>query len=87
MVWKLPLVMITMVSLLDAANAQERAQKPATDPDKKICRREQSLGSFVPKMVCHTRKEWGVIDGSNTSDAEAALAKRRVGMPGLNTPQ
>lgn len=64
------------------AAAQPVPQPPTlAEPDKPVCRREQALGSFLAKRVCHSKREWAVIDRANNRDAETALSQRRPGMP------
>lgn len=69
------------------ALAVQAAPAAATAPpppaaEKPVCRREQALGSFLAKRVCHSRREWAAIDQANNRDAETALSQRRPGMPG-----
>jgi hypothetical protein len=61
-----------------AANEEPKAETPA---DKKICRREEVLGSVIPKRVCHTAAEWKQIDTASQSNAERLLAKQRMSGP------
>lgn len=77
-------ILSTLIALAaaQAAASPAPAQFPAQAPDAKlVCRREQALGSFLAKRVCHSRREWAVIDRSNSRDAETALSQRRPGMP------
>ena len=84
-------IMASAAALLLAASAGpqdapggQKTPAAVPDPDKKLCRREQALGSFLSKSVCHTRREWATIDGQNGANAENALARRRTGVPGRN---
>ena len=43
---------------------------PVAAEPKKVCRREQSLGTIFSKRVCHTPAEWAAIDAENTRTAE-----------------
>ena len=42
--------------LTSAAWADDR--QPAAKPDKKICRREEVIGSVIPARICLTKAEW-----------------------------
>ena len=68
-----------------AAVAPAYAAKEPTspvDPDKKICRKQETTGSIMTKRICHTKAEWAQIDKVNGQDAERALSKRRTGSNG-----
>ena len=41
-----------------AAPAAPAAPAVATAPEKKICRKEQEIGSIMPKRTCRTQAEW-----------------------------
>jgi len=83
---RLMLALLATAIAAGPAAAQATAPKPdaVPDPDKKICRRDQALGSFLPKRVCHTRAEWATLDRSNAAAADSALSNRRLGMPRRN---
>ncbi|WP_241126897.1 hypothetical protein [Novosphingobium terrae] len=51
-----------------AAASSAKAAKP-----KKICRADTSLGSVMPRYVCHSKEEWASIDKANQSAADGAL--------------
>lgn len=68
--------------------AQATAQPvPATPPapaatapsEKKVCRREDSLGTILSKRVCRTAAEWSAIDTQNARNAERFGANRNNG--------
>ena len=61
-----------------AANDEPKAEAPA---DKKICHREEVLGSIIPKRICHTAAEWKQIDTANQEKAERLLTKQRLSGP------
>jgi hypothetical protein len=88
---KMTIMIASAAALLVAASsgaqdapASKETPSATPDPDKKVCRREQALGSFLSKSVCHTRREWATIDNENGVNAENALARRRTGVPGRN---
>lgn len=45
--------------------------------EKKICRSEQTTGSYFAKRTCHTRDEWKAIDAANADSAHATLDRTR----------
>ncbi len=49
----------------------------AAAPEKKICRREQEVGSIMPKRTCHTKAEWDAIDRVIAGDADKMLRDYR----------
>ena len=49
---------------------------PAT-PEKKVCRREQEVGSIMPKRTCRTQAEWAAIDRETGGNAESQLQDSR----------
>lgn len=58
-----------------AGGQQDDAPKPPKE--KKICRSEQTTGSYFAKRTCHTREEWKAIDSSNGDDAHVVLDAAR----------
>lgn len=44
--------------------------------EKKVCRREDSLGTILSKRVCRTAAEWNAIDAENSRNAERFGANR-----------
>ncbi len=51
------------------------APVPAAAPakPKKLCRREEVTGSYVGRVVCHTKEEWADIDQENARNSDDAL--------------
>jgi hypothetical protein len=49
--------------------------KPAKE--KKVCRREQLIGSIMPTRTCRTQSEWAAIDQKAQSDTDAQLRDYR----------
>ncbi|RIJ30981.1 hypothetical protein D1222_01550 [Henriciella algicola] len=45
-----------MVSVTPAIKAEIRRQ--GHDPDEEICKREEQMGSTIPRRICATRAEW-----------------------------
>jgi hypothetical protein len=45
-----------------AATSSAKAAKP-----KKVCRADASLGSVMPRYVCHSKEEWAAIDKATQS--------------------
>jgi hypothetical protein len=69
------LIMAALGAAIAAAPAAAGEKKPE-DPDKKICKFENSSTSRVAKKVCKTRAEWKALeqegDKSATPDFRAA---------------
>jgi predicted secreted protein len=58
--------------------ALAQTETPAPKPEKKICRRDQVIGSYLgSKPICHTKTEWQKIDQANGDDAERTLDRDR----------
>jgi hypothetical protein len=53
--------------------------KPAKP--KRICRVDPTLGSVVPRYVCHSKEEWAALDKATQDAAEGA----QNGMGTMNT--
>ncbi|MGN6620693.1 MAG: hypothetical protein ACTHKR_06490 [Sphingomonas sp.] len=65
---------IAITALLTSPAVAGQQDKDAKPPkEKKICRSEQTTGSYLPKRTCHTAEEWKAIDGTNADDARATL--------------
>lgn len=45
-----------MVSVTPAIKAEIRRQ--GHDPDEEICKREEQMGSTIPRRICATRAQW-----------------------------
>ena len=57
------------------APAQSAAVAPvavaqASVGGKKICRRDDELGTLMPKRTCKTAEEWAAIDAQNQQNAQ-----------------
>jgi hypothetical protein len=69
------------VSSMTAASANSvpapaaASVKPAKE--KKVCRREQLIGSIMPTRTCRTQSEWAAIDQKAQSDTDAQLRDYR----------
>lgn len=68
-------VVVAGTLLTTPALAGQQDAKPVKE--KKICRSEQTTGSYFAKRTCHTRDEWKAIDAANTDNAHAALDRAR----------
>jgi hypothetical protein len=51
-----------------AATSSAKAAKP-----KKVCRADASLGSVMPRYICHSKEEWAAIDKATQSATDGAL--------------
>jgi hypothetical protein len=78
--------LVTTAFLLASASSQTEpatastpsapAPATATAPaprEKKVCRREQLIGSIMPTRTCRTQAEWAAIDRAAQSDTDAQL--------------
>jgi hypothetical protein len=66
---RLVLVVPALLLLATPALAKDKADKPA-DPDKKVCRSLEQVGTMFSKRICHTAEEWKAIDGANAKSAD-----------------
>lgn len=80
----LPVLMLAAAAPAPSlAFARADAAKPAVDPDKPICKREQVIGTLVgARKVCHTRAEWQALRDDAQRDTQAIQ-----GGAGGQTPQ
>ena len=60
-----------------AAPAAPAAPAVATAPEQKICRKEQEIGSIMPKRTCRTQAEWDAIDRATEADTDTQLRDYR----------
>jgi len=60
-----------------AAPAAPAAPAVATAPEKKICRKEQEIGSIMPKRTGRTQSEWDAIDRATEADTDTQLRDYR----------
>lgn len=64
-------VALTCATLALLASPALAKEKKPVDPDKKICRTEDTTGSIMPsKRVCHTKQEWATIDQENAQQTD-----------------
>ena len=57
-----------------AASAGDK--QPASKPDKKICRREEVIGSVIPAHVCLTKAEWEQLAAHHDEQDKNFLMRR-----------
>jgi hypothetical protein len=55
------LVLGALGMALSAVSAQKPVP-PSPKPDKKICRREDVIGSNIPAHICLTKAEWAQLN-------------------------
>jgi hypothetical protein len=60
--------MLLVLALLVADPTPLAAVPPVKE--KKVCRRDETTGSIMPKSVCHTKAEWAQIDAQNAVNTE-----------------
>ncbi|GGE85794.1 hypothetical protein [Sphingomonas prati] len=65
--------MLLFLTLL-AVDPVQTAATPASEP-KKICRRDMTTGSIMPKRTCRTQAEWAAIERSNDDAWDATRRK------------
>jgi hypothetical protein len=67
------LVVLAGLGLAVPALAQDTSA-PAAKPakPKRICRVDPTLGSVVPRYVCHSKEEWAVIDKASQEASDNA---------------
>ena len=64
-----------LLCLIGAAASAEDKQTPAK-PDKKICRREEVVGSIIPAHICMTRAEWDQLAAHYEEQDKSFLTRR-----------
>jgi len=80
--------LVTTAFLLAGASSQTQAATPASSPvpavsaapaaaEKKVCRKEQEVGSIMPKRTCRTQAEWDAIDRQNGGNAQTMIDDMR----------
>jgi hypothetical protein len=60
-----------------APAAPAPAKKKVDDGDKIICKREQFVGSVIPRKICHTKAEWQAAEEASHDFLDE---KRRMGV-------
>ena len=45
--------------------------------EKKVCRREQLIGSIMPTRTCRTQAQWAAIDRAAASETDSQLRDYR----------
>jgi len=80
------LLALGMVGLaIPAAAAEDKAPSPA-NPEKKICRHEDVIGSVIPARICLTRAEWQQL-GDYYARRDQSFIDRRNARHGVLKPQ
>lgn len=59
-------------------SAADREAAPAK-PDRKICRREDVIGSIIPAHICLTRAEWAELDAHYAERDKSFLLRKSEG--------
>ncbi|MDE1915979.1 MAG: hypothetical protein KGJ57_07945 [Sphingomonadales bacterium] len=59
------------LSFAQPALAEDAPAKPVKA--KRICRVDPSLGSVMPRYVCHSKEEWAEIDKASAAASDNAL--------------
>lgn len=71
-------ILASSISVARVEAAGDKSAKPAPDPNQVVCRRENSsVGSILPKRVCHTRAEWAALEDQGKRDIEQVRAMER----------
>ncbi len=65
---------LTLATAADPAQVQVQPQ-PAK-AGKKICRREEVIGSIIPAHICLTRAEWSQLDSYYAERDKSFLLRR-----------
>lgn len=65
-----------------AARAEDKPQSPK--PDKKICRREEVIGSIIPAHICMTKAEWDQLT-AHYDERDKGFLVRRSEARGIGT--
>ena len=59
-----------------STSAPAVAAAPAAK-EKKVCRREQLIGSIMPTRTCRTAAQWAAIDRAAQSETDAQIREMR----------
>jgi len=70
------LIALAAFGLAASAIAADPPPAPAK-PEKKICRREEVIGSIIPAHVCLTRAEWNQLNSYYAERDKGFLLRRR----------
>jgi hypothetical protein len=79
------LIALGMFGLAASAIAADPPPAPAKH-EKKVCRREDVVGSIIPDHVCRTKAEWDQIDAQNAEANKGFLERRGEAHGTLNGP-
>jgi hypothetical protein len=72
------LALMILLSSTTPALAADAKDKAAEAPkEKKICRREEVIGSIIPKKTCRTQVEWTEMENINEANTRYILQHRR----------
>jgi hypothetical protein len=79
----IPLCTLGLAAMSPASAAEPISEKPAADPNERICRIVPVTGSRVQKRkICRTRKQWEDA-GSGTSETVGDFQRIQSGLCGL----
>ena len=70
---RMSIVVVAALSMPAAALAKDKAP----DPNKKVCRSQEAVGTLFAKRVCNTAAEWAKIDERDRNDARDFDDNRR----------
>ena len=74
------LCVLGLLSLVGSA-AFADDKPPSAKPDKKICRREEVIGSVIPAHICMTKAEWDQLAQQSKNSVDK-FTSRSTGVPG-----
>lgn len=57
------------------AEAQRRTETPARE--RRVCRREERLGTILPRRVCRSASDWALIDAAQEEITQRDTAHMR----------
>jgi hypothetical protein len=79
----IPLCTLGLATMSPASAAEPISEKPALDPNERICRTESVTGSRLQKMrTCRTRKEWQE-SRRETGEAMGGIQRSQGGTCGM----
>ena len=70
-----------MVSVTPAIKAEIRRQ--GHDPDEEVCKREEQMGSTIPRRICATSAEWAAKTQAS-KDGTRAIQNNALRTPDPN---
>jgi hypothetical protein len=66
------LALLASASIAMPASAQDAPAPAKAAKPKKICRVDPTLGSMMPRYVCHSKEDWAALDKASQQASDNA---------------